>query len=46
MENILSGTTIGAGYLLNKDSKNSRIRENVEDLFVEPNNQFTIHLIL
>ena len=40
MENILSGTTIGAGYLLNKDSKNSRTQENIQDLFVEPNNQF------
>ena len=41
MENILTGTAIGAGYLLNRDSKNSRTKENVENLFHEPSNQFT-----
>ena len=41
MENILTGTAIGAGYLLNKDSKNSRTKESVENLFREPGNQFT-----
>ena len=41
MENILTGTAIGAGYLLNKNSKNSRTMENVENLFHEPSNQFT-----
>ena len=40
MENILRNF-IGAGYLLNKDCKNSRTKESVENLFHEPGNQFT-----
>ena len=37
MDNVITGTTIGAGYFLNKDSKNSRTKEKIEDLFKDSN---------
>ena len=43
MENLLTGSIISSGYLLNKQSKNIRNNENIENLYNKPNNQFIYH---
>ena len=40
MTNVLTGSLISSGYLLNK-KKNNRNNENIDNLFKEPSTQFS-----